>query len=593
MDESLSENLLTSPDLLKKTLSSRGVKNPVKEASIFNRLLKSSTQASLTGKDLLHSLEALWDSVSELLALIERKITASATPNGVAEQELLAVHTELALKTLAEYQRLIEELRHRWMPMWGVSPRHIALSRAAAILTRMGLLRRQLYLPLPNGFWLSFHSLLQEAESDRLLSKPLSLDKSRQKEPSLAERYIAFALLEMISPDGIPSHEIRPLYMCFLHFSEHTGFVPSAKLKDSTAALLHIDLSSDRPPFLGKNQEVRTILTERQIDPMPTVRQVGALLAANSNDHLYVNDCAVMLSRATLDRTLKRLQERAKRKETRQSATGMACLWCGRSNMAKRLLQRSETANTGNSCLDRLAPSPAVGTEENHGFELSHEGINSAPWETLQITPLKHAQSADKIWEMVSNRRPIEDSHAPMIQAPPLSTEVSYEVPIDVSQWSLLDSTQQGLRLRGQTESAAQLIIGDPILLEFPEFSHEDYAIGLLRWKQCDQNRQSEIGLEVISQSGFPLRVSAPRSNTTAWFDALILTRNRMCNEPLIMLPNNNYHAGEQVMTIREGRIVNLKLGRKLAQTAAISIFQFDTDRTDDPVDSRTIMPPA
>lgn len=591
MDEALSENLLTSPDLLKKTLSSRGVKNPAKEASLFNTLFKSATLANLTGKELLNTLEALWDSSSEVLTLIDRKITASATPNGVAEQALLMAHTELALQMLAEYQRVIEELRHRWMPMWGMSPRHIALSRAAAILIRMGLLRRQLYRPLPDGFWLGFHSLLQEAESDHLLSKPLSFDKSHRKEPSLVEGYIAFALLEMIAPDGVPSHEIRPLYMCFLRFSEHAGFVSSTKLKGSNTALLHIDLSSDRPPFLGKSQQMLSVPTERQIDPMPIVRKVETLLAANGNDHLFVKDCAVMLSRATLDRTLKRLQERAKRKETRRSAAGMACLWSGRSNMAKRLQQRSESAETGESCLEMHADASSANPIEKNDFELSREGLNSAPQETLQITPLRHAQSADKIWEMVSNRHLIEDSHAVATQAPPFSTEIHHEAPTDVSQWSMLDATQQGLRLRGQTEAAAQLIIGEPVLLEFPGFSHDGYAIGLLRWKQCDQNRQSEIGLEVISHSGFPLRVSAPRSNTTAWFDALILTRNRMCNEPLIMLPNNNYHAGEQVMTTREGRIVNLKLGRKLAQTAAISIFQFDKDCSYDPADPRTIKP--
>lgn len=82
------------------------------------------------------------------------------------------------------------------------------------------------------------------------------------------------------------------------------------------------------------------------------------------------------------------------------------------------------------------------------------------------------------------------------------------------------------------------------------------------------------MGLEIIAHSAVALRVSAAHCNTTAWFDALLLTRSRLADGPLLILPNHDYRPGDQIITLRGGDSTTIRLGEKMLQTMAVTLFR-------------------
>gem|GEM_PF-5961869 len=590
MDAVLPERLLHNPLKLREHLASGASTNPTQGALELSTLLTTPALDRLHGKALVECLEAAWDSASEWLNLIERSIILSAPQGGLEESQELRVHSRLEAALLAGYQRAIEELRDSREPWWGLSPRLIALSRSADLLIHAAILRSQLYLDAPPGFWLSLHALIREGERTQLLRESLHTAVKHRTQASLQERYIAVALLNTASPEGMPANEIPPLHACLLDLARHTAI--QTALDNKPSSLLRFHLERDEPPVLEHAPEELPALDTRLIDPTPVIRALRALLAQNDLDHLYIKDCAVMLSRATLERCVERLSDRAERKSQRASAAGQACLWSGRPHIIHRLQQRAEHPQAWKECLIAAGPSVPPPAEPAP-MQIDQEGQLEPPRETLRLTPLRRAHTAGELWEMVSQRRLMTDKPSDTPSPQPSGSVRSHaSLPASpglVRGWTLLDASLQGLRLRGPATSCQHLKVGEPLLIEFPQATHDSYVIGVLRWQKGNSEPHVDIGIEVLARSTLPLRASGPQSNTTAWFDALIMTQSTLGNAPLIMLPNNNYHAGTPIMTTHAGAMVQLRLGRKMLQTAAIAVFQFREER---PVEGNTTAHP-
>ncbi|MEW6765382.1 MAG: hypothetical protein AB1344_06315 [Pseudomonadota bacterium] len=571
MDAGLTEQLLHSPDKLREHLASQASMSPMRDALALSAVLSSSEFALLHGKTLVECLEAAWPSASEWLKSIERKINLACNQSNSEECEDLHAHNRLSSSLLDGYQRSIEELRGTREPWWGSSPRLIALTRAADLLVRTAILRRQLYNGTPDKLWLSLHALIQEAERTHLLTKSFQHGNREAAEPSLQARYIAFALLNTASPEGMPAHEIPPLHAYLLHLASQTTL--GATLHNQPGSFLLLHLECDAPPVLEHDIATLNAIDARLIDPAPVIHALRLMLAQSDQDHLLVRESAVVLSRATIERCIERLGERAERKSQRSTAKGIACLWSGRCSVIHRLQQRANIPQAWRECVN--AP-PEASPPPEEIIHLDREGVDAPPRETLRLTPLRRSHSADELWEMVSQRHLIEDKqtggktsdHSPQPAGDLKPSKLIHGM-------SLLDASLQGLRLRGPSPAGQPLKVGDPLLIEFPDASRDGYVIGVLRWQKSLGEQHVEVGIEVLAHSALPLRVSAPQSNTTAWFDALIMTQSMLGNAPLIMLPNNNYHAGSVIMTSHEGTMVQLRLGRKMLQTAAIAVFQF------------------
>ncbi|MEO1750126.1 hypothetical protein [Thiofaba sp. EF100] len=555
MAEILTAHVLNAPAQLQEHLAVRLTGDPGRDADALCALLEEGQVARLRAKERLASLETVWPSAVDALNQIEQRVASNSIPLSSHMAGMAASHARLAQALLGLFQQEVEDLHDSREPWWGISKRQLALTRAADLLTRIGLMCRLIYVNLPPNFWQRFHALLLEGERTRHMQDHLESRHGEHVEPSLEERYIAFALLEMSIPDGLPHQEIRPLYQCFLDLAGRTRIVPVESLPEDV--FIHFDLKDDRPPELGMGQRPLQSGSMRTLRLAPVLEALDGLLAAHPHDHISLGDGGAMLSRGTLERTRSLLRERARRHVHRQTAEGRVRVWAGRNSILRKLGERA-----GNK--------PAASAD----MHILREGIDSPPDETLHLPPQAERSRADELWDRVAHRHLVEGRAVGFDRgeagAPPPSA-ASVDTPME---WRLVDVSPGGLHLRSQGGIADHLNMGEPVLVEFPQGAPGEEVIGILRWLHTPADQIMDMGLEIIAHSAVPLRVSGAGCNTTVWFDALLLTRSRLADGPLLLLPNHDYKTGDHVVTLRGGDSTPMRLGERMLQTVAVAIFR-------------------
>ncbi|MEW6691990.1 MAG: hypothetical protein AB1340_04075 [Pseudomonadota bacterium] len=555
MAEILTAHVLNDPAQLQEHLAARLTGDPGRDADALGALLKEGQVARLRAKERLASLETVWPSAVDALNQIEQRIASSSIPLSSHMAGMAAAHARLAHVLLGLFQQGVADLHDSREPWWGISKRHIALTRAADLLTRIGLMSRLIYVDLPPDFWQSFHALLLEGERTRHMQDHLELRHGEHVEPTLEERYIAFALLELSIPDGLPHQEIRPLYQCFLDLAGGTHIVPFESLPEDV--FIHFDLKDDRPPELGTGQRPLQSGSTRTLRLAPVLEALDGLLAANPHDHVTLGDGGAMLSRGTLERTRSLLRERARRHVHRQAAEGRVRVWAGRNSIIRKLSER-------------MGERPAAST----AMHILREGIDSPPDETLALNPQAELPQAAELWDMVAHRHLVgggAGTPAGAEEGASPSSATSVDTPME---WRLVDVSPGGLHLRSPGGIADRLNMGEPVLVEFPQGAPGEEVIGILRWLHTHADQTMDMGLEIIAHSAAPLRVSGAGCNTTVWFDALLLTRSRLAEGPLLLLPNHDYKTGDHIVTLRSGDSTPMRLGERMLQTVAVAIFR-------------------
>lgn len=555
MAEILTAHVLNNPAKLQEYLAARLIGDPGRDADALCVLLEDGQVSRLRAKERLASLETVWPSAVDALNQIEQRIASSSVPLSSHMAGMAESHARLAHALLGLFQQGIEDLHDSREPWWGVSPRHVALTRAADLLTRIGLMSRLVYIDLPRDFWPGFHALLLEGERTRHMQDHLDSRAGEPGEPSLEERYIAFALLELSVPDGLPHQEIRPLHQCFLDLSGKTRIVPVESVPEDL--FIHFDLKDDRPPELGTGPRPLQSGSARTLRLAPVLEVLDELLAANPHDHVTLTDGGAMLSRSTLERTRSLLRERARRHVHRQAAEGRVCVWAGRNSIIRKLGERAG---------DKAAASA--------GMHILRDGIDSPPDETLRLRPLAQPPQAAELWGMVAQRHLVGDGEGMPAGAEEGARPLNPAFVDAPMEWRLVDVSPGGLHLRSQGGVADHLNMGEPVLVEFPQGAPGEEVIGILRWLHTHTDQTMDMGLEIIAHSAVPLRVSGAGCNTTVWFEALLVTRSRLADDPLLLLPNHDYKPGDHVVTLRGGVSTPMRLGERILQTAAVAIFR-------------------
>lgn len=570
MDETEAARILAHPSQIEQYLASSLIGDPAMDAGALVDLLEREPSLHLRPMARLAALEAIFPLARETLALLERRIVGSSIPLSSSQNGMVGAHGRLAQTLLDLYQQVLQSLRDAREPWWGTSPRLVALTRAADLLTLIGRLRRLVYLDLPEGFWGSFHALLLEGERTRHLEKHLETSGSGGREPSLKERYIAFALLELSAPDGLPHQEMLPLHQCFLDLASKVEAVPSEEA--NADCFIHFDLMDERPPGLGTGQRPLRSETSRALYPRAMLEALDELLESGSRDNIMLAEGGAVISRSTLERTVQMMRERAHRHVHRQAARGVVHVWAGRTRLIRRLKAR---LGEGADSASQTAPQA--------GLSLSREGVDSPAPETLRLQPLGQTPKAAELWDMVAQRHlvPGEPFQQPVHRETEPGSAPAPDEPF--SDWQLVDASASGLHLRSQDGIVEHLNMGEPVLVEFPESSSADEVIGVLRWLHNQSDQTLEMGLEIIASSAIPVRVSGAGCNTTVWYEALLVTRSRLCDGPLLVLPNQDFKAGDHLISQRLGDSIHMQLGERLLHTAAVAIFQGLQDASSDP----------
>lgn len=295
-----------------------------------------------------------------------------------------------------------------------------------------------------------------------------------------------------------------------------------------------------------------------------------------SGDFIYINNCAVLISRATLERVVSHLQQPVKPRHERPKTSGLCRLYSGIS-VIHRLLQEGI----------RLGQFRGMPLQED--IRLQHPGIDIPP-DATNLIPNKSADAhADELWELVSRGHLLYE--VPKHAEEPFSSsanEASTLAGHGCKLWNIRDISIDGIHLDAKRlKDDPVLSIGGLVLIEFPKDVSIDYIVGILRWEMSPNADSQEIGIETLAHEARPIRVSGSHQNTSEWYDGLLLSPSKQYSKPMLVLPNQEYRIGASIMASLPLGASNQEameqnesmqeyiLAHKILQTASICVFQF------------------
>lgn len=571
----MSESLMKSAQELKAFLAQRTILNPQNELDFLIELLTSPELARTHGRAKLEMLEILWPSINSLLSIFERQINGAWQKSVSAENLLFLDFERLAKVTQKAYSEAAMEMHNQSRPWWGDYPRETALTRAVNLSSQIALMRLSLYIPFETGYWHQLYVLWREAEQAGLLSQTTKTSANTPICSGLGEIFIGLSVMSTLSTNALPSHEVKPLLTCFVRFSSKTHLYktkPSSEnewigvsFEHDTPPKRHISSQPDESPEL--NEASRFIVID------PVIQLMRDILDSFSSDFIYINECAVLISRATLELVITQLQHPLKARRERPKAAGQCFIYTGIEAVSHLLQEESKLGQ-----FSPPLPPPSL--------RLTQEGIDTPPDTTNLI---KSSTSPHELWELVARGHLIYEAPKPQSSTTENLIKTAHQ---DNKLWDIIDVSMDGIRLRGErSKDEPVLSIGSLVLVEFPKDMTIDYLVGILRWELNPSPNSHEVGIETLTHNAKPIRASGSHQNTSFWYDALMLPPSRRSESPLLVLPNQEYRMGASIMvlvprTMAEHDVTNqhepmleLILGRKVLQTTSICVFQFQDTR--------------
>ena len=580
--------LMKSPRELKAFLAQRTVLDPMNELEVLVELLESPELTHMPGHSRVEMLEILWPSVDSLLELFERQLNGTWQRQYYAENASYLGFERLAKLTQQAYSQAALALHHQSKPWWGDYPRETALTRAINLSAQIAVTRLSLYIPFEEGYWHNLYTLWQEIEHAKLLDHPVKTSNVSPLNSKLGEILIGLSIMATLPTNALPSQEIRPLLACFVHFSSQDQV--SHHQPDASDEWIGIYFEHDLPPQRHvpnlEDESQAGTHASRYIVLTPLTLLMQEMLNNISGDFIYISDCAVLISRATLERVISHLQQPIKPRRERPKASGQCYLYSGIS-VIHHLLQEG------------IKLGQFSGMPELADPQLVQAGIDTPPDATNLIADKTSEVRSEELWDLVGRGHLIYEPPRPLPHD--TSTPEMELIHQDRKLWSINDVSVDGIHLSGgQFRDEPILSIGSLVLVEFPKEMTIDYLVGILRWELNPKSASHEIGIETLAHEAKPIRVSGSHQNTSEWYDGLLLPPSRRSEQPLLVLPNQEYRIGASVMILlplagstsdsinQHEPMREYILGHKTMQTTSICVFQFKDARELTALDSST-----
>lgn len=571
------ESLMKSAHELKAFLASRTVLDPMRELDVLAALLESVQSSQSPGRVQVDMLEVLWPSVNSLIELFERQINSSWQQQYYAENHLFESFERLTKLALKCYSNAALVLHRQPKPWWGHSPREIALRRSINLSAQLAVMRFSLYIPLESGYWHDLYTLWREADHAGLLNNNANLAENSPLNSKLGEILIGLAVLATLPTNALPAQEIRPLLASFVHFSSQTQV--SKSHAPAQGEWISLSFGDDAPPkrfskLLADNDAADVAQSSLFIAIDPLRKSMQDMLTTVSSDFIYFSECAVLISRATLEFVIDHLEKAIQPRRERPKFDGHCSVLSGIAAITCYLQEN----------LMRDVVRVSTESKPDDAPQLVKEGIDTPPEATILIDEPEQSIKAEELWDLVARGHLIYE--APQFRdegGGKTAKESSHPL---LKTWEIKDISTSGIRLRGaRRKDDALLSIGNLVLVEFPTNIPIDYMIGLLRWELNSDVATQEIGIETLTNRAIPLRVSGSHQDTSQWHDALLLPPSPRSKQSLLVLPNQEYRLGSSVMVLIPQRestsntsaqsMLELSLGQKILQTTSVCVFQF------------------
>ncbi len=368
--------------------------------------------------------------------------------------------------------------------------------------------------PMPHGAYRNLHELYRLADDQKVLDHPVSFPDAHAPSGTVAALYKQFLLFSICDPYHLGRGEVLPLF----RFLER--YMTRARLRrdddcNKPQQNFVLDLGGDAPPIpCGLVNEWRSLR-----DPV--------ILDTSDVTSAAVRDQSSMAATQTQEPDAER-----------------------RRRLLGHLVPRLEGT--------RLRKDPRKPTHRTLRLVLGLDSVHRM----LMAEGQRLAQAA-------ADRNDL----AVAIAAPPS------QAAIVLSTWQVTNEGPGGLGLQGPLMALGDSQAGDLVAILEPDAGHARSDLAIIRWARADETAQLSVGVERLNTTAVPVdcRVLHEWAQGTDAVPALLLSGTADGTIPATLLARKGIYAeGENLILIRAGRTIPVRMGERIMDTAVFERFRYE-----------------
>jgi hypothetical protein len=432
------------------------------------------------------------------------------------------------------------------------------------------------YRPLPQGLWGELHRLFQLAQQRDIHNQILSNDGNKPNPVATVQHaYLRLVLLALTQPNHLMPGQVTTIYE---HLEKWTLGCRLIKRTDTVAGAgdIVIDLEGERPPAIATGYARFRPVDGRFLDISKLqvkLHEISRKIDEKQKAHVH-------------DKTLN-ISERLQR----NLISRVNKIWSGRSERDSERIE--DGVNQISMCVGLDAAHHFTNGEKDYNPELDElyyhrpqqrkedEGLSllaksETPWnldpatsktsEGLDQTRLSRFEVEADVWETT------HDSE--------FQTRDKREATwahFQMGAWLRTNKSDGGLSLRRLPENQSHTQVGS-LIAYLDHNATKIWKIGIIRWLQDSPEKNFDVGLMTLAQSGIPVAVRAIGGTGAGgeYFRSLLVrTVLSDAKTPSLLVPASIYDIGTQLVLNLQTELKYVRLTKMTETTNSFSLFEY------------------
>ncbi len=565
------------PSELPEWLKTQPPTNLQSTAPLLLSLLQKYNRRLMPPEARLKTLVLLKPAADEILKLLRDRYQHKPLP--LAEKA--RGHADMCLQFLNElscgYKIIVTDmLTENSDNELGTKPFAATLHMAIEHLGQLLLEDYSQYRPLPQGLWGELHRLYQLAEQSNVHNLVLT-DNEKEPNPlaTVQHAYLRLVLLALTQPNHLMPGQVITIYE---YLEKWTAGCRMIKKTDTAAGAgdIVIDLAGERPPAIATGYARFRPVDGRFLDISKLQVKLHEISRnIDEKQKAHVHDMTLNISERLQRNLLMRINK----------------IWCGRSERESE--RKEDGVNQISMCVGLDAAHHFTNEEQDYNPErdelyihrpqqkkedegLSLLAINETPWDLDPATSktsdghdqtrLSRFEVETDVWETT------HDSEIHVRE----KREAAW-AHFQMGPWLRTNKSDGGMSLRRQPENQSQVQVGS-LIAYLDHNETKIWKIGIIRWLQDTPDKNFDVGLMVLAQSGIPVAVRAiGGAGAGGEYFRSLLVRSVLSDSktPGLLIPASIYDIGTQLVLNLQTELKYVRLTRMVETTGSFSLFEY------------------
>lgn len=571
---------------LQAWLDEQPLQSPEQAAESYLHLLVQSNKAHIPAKQRLRSLELLRTHLDPLVEKIRLNIVNKPLPLQPSLQSLSNHLLSLHLALVEAYMLVVRDLEGQG----GLFDRHPQLKPLHRVVSYLGEvceILSSLYEDIPQPIWEHLSDVYRAAEKHNLLTIPCTDPTFQQPETQTIEGiYKQIMLFVLARPFSLPQSQIRHLYRFMGHFGRFADI--AHKGEDEEFDVFTIDLDGSGRPGIVDGTASGTRSSLLSISPDPMVDEIRSRLEKGGIGFVKKVDPDNCLSEYSLNKIIVAFTDRRHREFSRSPTQGEAVIAIGRRNITSVLDKTSATATTRGK--ENIQAGNAI--YDDRTVETVRITLQAVDQDTGIVIPSAldmgdTPEQSASFWEQVaignilSEHDPDSEKLEQLLQT---GRQAASATPVDAGEWRIVNHSAGGYRFNWENRKHTPAHVGEIVGIWVKQDGSEDTAetlkkdgqVGIIRWMKHLQGKGLDMGVEVIANQAFSIKLKKSRDLDQREEVCILLPAYPPLNRPATLVtPSHLFSVGDRATATHDQNSIQLKLTRVAEQTGIFTQFEY------------------